>query len=539
MSELLAKAIEAVHANRIDELKAMVPELDREDKGEVLRAIILQRAELARYAANSPIRDNWRGAVVQLLEAGAPTQNLARYPNWFALKEALDFDDAPVMESLLRTVKIDKRSDTYKNFLHMVFSHAVKRHGSVCVKALLRREFCRFIDIDRPVEGKASALVFTLFPDLDLEEHLQAHWAKDRMKPVTPRRQAIALMLLNAGANANQNQPYLNYPLLYETVCRGMDNESLMLLNFGANPKIELNGQEISLLCVAFREQCLMTQKRLLDMPLNFKYESKSGTNLAHHAARFGAFGSVEVLRQKGVDVCAPSPKGCILKFAIGKSDVIFNRVVEYCKNDPRDVVNFQTADGFAPLHIAMMKRRRKHARVLLSELHANPNIQTEKGITPAMFAALGGRLDLLKDLDEFLADFSLTDVKGRNILYSTVLGQNLTVFGFILGKGVLPYGQDSEGNTILHAVTEKGTPEMLEALLPLEQNWFVENDNHQKAVDLLNPADTEMVAVWMRVAPNETRAALERIAAKAAVPQLVTRDVVEKPKGEARVNEG
>ncbi len=496
------KIIAAIDTGDVDFVLNRIPGLDKEMLGETLRAVMLKRGAINQKTnEGAGLRAAWAPVVKEVVDAGARVMRLSRYPDWSALVDALRFDDSTVLEALLSKYPANDA------FLFKIFGNAVMGQKILCLDMLLSDKFRSRIDIDAPAFEGMSALVWTLFPQKDLRESVSAHRRAEKYPPLSHERFIIARQLVRGGANPNQLQPFQPKPIILEVIRRGMDREALMLLRNGADYNFKIDEDDINLLCLAFLENCPWVQEWLMARAdIDFKYTTPKGGNLAHYAAMGGAFDKLDVLKQKGVDICAPGAFGSILKFGIEASWNVFMKMVEYCKQDTRRVVDFQMSNGWAALHVAANARKHWCMTTLFNELHANPNIQTEKGVTPLMLAARQNDLKGVQLLLEQGADLYATDKKGRNLLYYAISERGSEVFEFLLSKGLKSYGKDSTGSTLIHAATAKSNAPALEHALKLEPDWNAVNDDGKRALDLLNPRRRLVVSVWENFAPQATQ---------------------------------
>ncbi|XP_026385317.1 ankyrin-2-like [Papaver somniferum] len=95
-------------------------------------------------------------------------------------------------------------------------------------------------------------------------------------------------------------------------------------------------------------------------------------------------------------------------------------------------------------------------------------SVKDDNGVGVIHFAAEEGKLNVLKYLIEELGlDVNMkNDAKGESPFYHAVLGGNINIVDYLLGKGANPNTSNTNGATPLHYAAQKGYTEILTRLL-------------------------------------------------------------------------
>jgi len=119
-------------------------------------------------------------------------------------------------------------------------------------------------------------------------------------------------------------------------------------------------------------------------------------------------------------------------------------------------------------LHTAAECGDMEALRLLLSteEGKALVNSQAEAGMTPLMFAATNGHMDIIKALVDAGADVNAADHDQWSALWALADQGDAQAFQQLVEMGATIKGEDTSGNTILHVAALAGAAEIVKSIL-------------------------------------------------------------------------
>ncbi|KAL8530379.1 hypothetical protein ACS0TY_007422 [Phlomoides rotata] len=145
-----------------------------------------------------------------------------------------------------------------------------------------------------------------------------------------------------------------------------------------------------------------------------------------------------------------------------------------------RRMCDTDSYSGFRALHAAAMGKL-EMCKFLVEEVGVDVDVKTDKGDTPLIIAAMGGKADIAKYLISRGADITMADSMGFTALHWSIQ-YDTDIFTLLLSKGA-DIEADSVGGTPLHSATKFGKPGIIKFLL-------------------LNNAEPDSVSKYLRISP-------------------------------------
>ncbi|KAL8530376.1 hypothetical protein ACS0TY_007422 [Phlomoides rotata] len=146
-----------------------------------------------------------------------------------------------------------------------------------------------------------------------------------------------------------------------------------------------------------------------------------------------------------------------------------------------RRMCDTDSYDGFRALHSAILGKL-EMCKFLVEEVGVDIDVKTDRGVTPLIIAAMGGKVDIAKYLISRGADITMTDYNGCTALHCSIPCDDTEIFTLLLSKGA-DIEADSVGGTPLHCAAQYGKPGIVKFLLQ-------------------NNAEPDSVSKYLRISP-------------------------------------
>ncbi|XP_015875446.3 uncharacterized protein LOC107412234 [Ziziphus jujuba] len=200
----------------------------------------------------------------------------------------------------------------------------------------------------------------------------------------------------------------------------------------------------------------------LEELKLDVDTKDEDGETPVLHAARQGHTGTAKFLVEHGADPNIPSELGATaLHHAAGIGDI---ELLRYLISKGVDVDS--QSDAGTPLIWAAGHVQQDSVKVLL-EHHANPNAETDDGITPLLSSVAAGSLACLELLIQAGAKVNV-NAGGATPLHIAADSGSVEIINCLLNVGADPNVTDEDGMKPILVAAARGNRGAVEILLPL-----------------------------------------------------------------------
>ncbi|XP_021773189.1 ankyrin-1-like [Chenopodium quinoa] len=213
----------------------------------------------------------------------------------------------------------------------------------------------------------------------------------------------------------------------------------------------------------------------LEELKLDVNVKDADGETPLVHAARQGHIATVSYLLDHGADPAIASDLGATaLHHAAGIGNIELMKVL-LSKGAPVD----SQSDSGTPLIWAAGHEQKEAVEVLL-EHHANPNSETDEGITPLLSSVAAGSLECLEQLIQAGAKANISAGGTTPLHIASDLG-SIDLINCLLKAGADPNATDEDGQKPVQVAATRGNRNAVEILLPLTTpvqsipNWTID----------------------------------------------------------------
>ena len=312
-------------------------------------------------------------------------------------------------------------------------------------------------------------------------------------------------VLLQGGANVNNTDSDGYSPLLYAITGHKSLQVIELLLKFGAQPNVFINGQNIA---DKAKEEGREDIYRLLEQfnVLNTTQKEKEEDQQLQHSSGYltipiieaAKIGNIEVVKlqlKEHVNVNIQDEDGVTALMLASLNG--HTQVVELLLKENADV-NIQKENGRTALMLASLNGHTKVVELLLKE-NADVNIQNKEGVTALMAASQNGHTQIVELLLKENADVNIQKEDGRTALMLASLNGHTQVVKLLLKENVDVNIQSKKGATALMAASLNGHTHIIELLLKenvdvniqKEEGWtalmIASRNGHTHIVELLH----------------------------------------------------
>lgn len=198
------------------------------------------------------------------------------------------------------------------------------------------------------------------------------------------------------------------------------------------------------------------------ELKLDVNVKDAEGETPLVHAARQGHTATAKYLLEHGADPAIPSELGATaLHHAAGIGDIQLLKLLL-----SRGVAVDSESESGTPLVWAAGHAQKDAVKVLL-EHNANPNLETEDGITPLLSAVAAGSLACLEQLIEAGAKVNIS-AGGATPLHIAADMGNTDIINCLAKAGADPNAADEDGQKPILVAAARGNRSAVEILYPL-----------------------------------------------------------------------
>ncbi len=263
------------------------------------------------------------------------------------------------------------------------------------------------------------------------------------------------------------------------------------LLDLGADPSaVDSNGN--TFLHIAAKEDCTAVISVFLGQA-NVNAQNSVGNTALHLAAHYGKIEAVnQLLKRVQVDLKNDTDETALhvaCKSYMSEPDVVKLIVDTIIKAHNWSLIDAADIDGNSALHIAAQHGRDD----LLDYLKPlNPRLINKNGDSPLHIAAKAGRRELLEEMFEVFnigININQENNKHETVLHIAMNNLDIELVEIVLSAGSDLEVQDNRGNTALHILAKKATPDsemngkcmpLFDAVMDNAVSWYCRKNKLQ-----------------------------------------------------------
>lgn len=294
----------------------------------------------------------------------------------------------------------------------------------------------------------------------------------------------VVQLLLNHGAAADDLDLQGQTALFY-AVSSGNEESVELLLASGADPNVQRNTDQATVLHIALQNKNLGLAEILLMHDINVNLQNSNGQSAFHLVAKFGSRDVVEACH-----ALKPNPS---LKDNSGRHAIhyaVFNQDTSVIKSllSAGWSVDAVDGDGNTPLLLSAKEGSYEHMSILI-ESQADVNVQNNDEMSPIHYAISHQEPDLLELLIANEADLDVQDKVGRSPLIHALDNGDLESAQVLFDQHVDLSLVDNQGDSALHKLVQmpKMSQHYLRSLSRKGCDFYLKNNAGVTPVELLN----------------------------------------------------